>query len=112
MSKNTKTKPSTSNPSPPAQAGQPEPMLSNFGGAMEGVQTNQKPASNNPALSVTMGQSKNPVDAHMASPNDAADKKGGASKDAAGASSEGKGINKLKDPNSAHEILDIAKNVP
>ena len=56
-----------------------------------------------------MGGSKAPGDAHMASAADG-DKKGGA-KDAA-AAGDGKGINKLKDPNGAHEILEIAKNVP
>jgi hypothetical protein len=37
-------------------------------------------------------------------------KKGGAKDGAAGEG--GKGVSKLKDPNQAHETLDIAKNVP
>lgn len=46
----------------------------------------------------------------MASANDPSDKKTGPAKE--GAPGEGKAIGKLKDPNGAHEILEIAKNVP
>jgi len=38
---------------------------------------------------------------------DSQDAKKGGAKDA-----DGKGLSKLKDPNQAHETLDIAKNVP
>jgi hypothetical protein len=58
---------------------------------------------------VTLGP-KNPGDTHMASSSDPVDKKAGAKGDAA--AGDKKGINKLKDPNEAHEILEIAKNVP
>jgi hypothetical protein len=64
------------------------------------------PATKNSNLSVTLGQSKNGTqDANMTG-DDA--KKGAAGKD--GAANQAN--LKLKDPNQAHETLEIAKNVP
>jgi protein phosphatase len=46
----------------------------------------------------------------MAMANDPADKKSGAQK--SGEAGDKKGATKLKDPNDAHEILEVPKNVP
>jgi len=60
-----------------------------------------------------MGQSKGgTVDAHMSSAQDSQNDKKAAAKDGASGSEASKSISKLKDPNQAHETLDIAKNVP
>lgn len=64
----------------------------------------------NPALTVTMGQNKGAVDAHMTPANDSQQdkkKEGAAAGEASKATSS-----KLKDPNQAHETLEIARNVP
>jgi len=58
-----------------------------------------------------MGQSKGgAVDAHMAAADAQNDKKVAGKEGSAGEAN--KSISKLKDPNQAHETLDIAKNVP
>ena len=77
---------------------------------MDVVQNSSSLKGSNPQHNVTMGQSKGGVDATM-TPGENADSKKGASKHDATAEG-GKSITKLKDPNSAHEVLEIAKNVP
>jgi len=80
---------------------------------MDGIQTNTAIKGQNPQLTVTMGQNKGAVDAHMTSANDNPDNKKGATKhDGTSIPDVGKSISKLKDPNQAHEVLEIPKNVP
>jgi hypothetical protein len=86
-------------------------MNQNLGGMpMEGVQSNQgsKSGAGNSHMNVTMGQNKAPGDTHMSD----ADKKGGASKQDAPASGAADRKLKVKDPNQAHEVLEIQNNVP
>lgn len=66
----------------------------------------------NPNMAVTMGQNKGTVDAHMTSANDSQDNKKGAPKADGTPPDASKSISKLKDPNQAHEVLEIPKNVP
>lgn len=95
----------------PAAAGGAQ---SSYSGQMEGITGNNVIKGQNPQLTVTMGQNKGAVDAHMSAANESQENKKGAAKieGQAGAPDVGKSISKLKDPNQAHEVLDIPKNVP
>ena len=105
---NTKGKKSSS-PSANASSNQGPNQLSTFA---QNVQDNPPPPQNkpNPALSVTMGQSKG-GDAHMTPSSDSQDNKKTGAKDSS-PSAPGTKAEKMKDQHQAHETLDIAKNVP
>lgn len=104
--KNTKSKPASGSSGGTGGVTQP-----NFGTQMDGVQPSATANKTNPALTVTMGQNKGAVDAHMTSANESQDNKKGAGKDGV-IPDVSKSISKLKDPNAAHEVLEIPKNVP